>query len=527
MELHDRIMENVIKEELDFIAYVDVETKSLHTVVTNRNTDIIPPIDGDYQIENDNYIRRFVDPEDQEFVTAELELDNIRKKLEEKDRLTISFRLLCKDVYRRKTLNIYYEDSDKNSIVLTRRDVNDAYEEEQKMRKKLYRAVQEAAQTNQEKGEFLERMSHEIRTPMNSIIGLTYLSKENIDNPKQVLENIEKIEMSARFLRSFIDDILNMSLLASGRVARNEHDTKLQPFIEGLAQRIGAKAREKQIVFVTELRGNFKEKYHFDSEKLREALQNVLQNAVKYTQSGGKIDFIVELLQETDENATFRFEVRDTGIGIEQSFIPHVFDTFAQEENRKTTLYGGMGLGLTIAKNIIDFMDGKIDVYSEKGVGSTFVITVELSKDRHNKKSDSKQENAESREFDFTGKRVLLVEDNEINVEIVTNILHHKKFEVDVALDGEKGVKAYSEHEAGYYDVILMDIRMPVMDGLEATKKIRQLEQQGRRTPIVAMTANVFEEDVKKSFEAGMDAHLSKPVDITQMYALLDGIIFG
>ena len=197
---------------------------------------------------------------------------------------------------------------------------------------------------------------------------------------------------------------------------------------------------------------------------------------------------------------------------MEQNFLPHIFDAFAQEDDRNTTLSGGTGLGLTISKNIIDFMGGKIDVYSEKGKGSAFVVTVPLKTAKEDRR---RTERTTYQEYDFSGKRVLLVEDNEINIEITRNILIHKNFMVDIAENGKAGVEQFLKHEPGYYDVILMDIRMPVMDGLEATKAIRELEREdAKKIPIIAMTANAFEEDRKACLDAGMDEHIGKPIDI-------------
>lgn len=386
----------------------------------------------------------------------------------------------------------------------------------------------DARQANQEKNELLERMSHEIRTPMNSIIGLTYLTKENVKNEKQVLENLDTINMSAHFLLSFIDDILNLSQIESGNIALIQEDMNFESFLTELTQPAERLAGEKQVGFSMIKRGNFSEVYHFDAEKLKKALFNILENAVKYTQAEGKIDFIVECLADKDTESVIRFEIRDTGVGMDESFLPHAFDAFEQERDGNTTLNGGTGLGLAIARNIIDFMGGRIDVYSEKGRGSTFVVTVNLEKVADREKSQRKQNKSESLEYDFTGKRILLVEDNDINIEITRNILVHKNFEVEVAVNGEEGVACFLAHEPGYYDAILMDIRMPVMDGLTATRRIRSAgHEDSERIPIVAMTANAFEEDVRKSFEAGMDAHLSKPVDIKQMYFVLDGMIYG
>lgn len=384
----------------------------------------------------------------------------------------------------------------------------------------------------------LERMSHELRTPMNSIIGLTYLSKENIENPRQVLENLDKIERSVKFLRSFMDDILNLSLLESGRVADEKREISFVQFLEELTGPVKSMAEEKQLFFLTEQRGMLQQNYCFDGDKLKAALSNILENAVKYTPAGGRVDFIAELLQDTPGSGKFRFEVRDTGIGMSEEFLPKMFEPFEQEEEGGTTLYGGTGLGLAVSKNIIDFMGGKIDAYSVKGSGTTIVVTVELEKteqaaeeaavEPRKEVSGETQKKSRKKDYDFSGKRILLVEDNDINIEITRNILLHKNFEVDVALNGKECVDRYLEKAPGYYDVILMDIRMPVMDGLTAAKVIRESSHGDSKTvPIIAMTANVFEEDVKKSFEAGMDAHLSKPLDIRQMYELLSQLVLG
>lgn len=522
------IIENVVKAELDFITYVDVGTGIFHTIITNADSNVAPPLVGDYTRKNAITIPAFVHPEDQAYCTKQLELSCIQEELEKKDHLVVPYRIRCGEEYRRKELSIYYHNGDKSTLVLVRRDVTDSYEEEQRQKECLYHALREARHANQERNEFLERMSHEIRTPLNSIIGLSYLTKEQADHKKQVLENLDKVHMSAHFLLSFVDDILNLSQLESGSIALMQEDTDLETFLEELKQRTGQEAQKKQIHFSLEKRGDFQQKYCFDAGKLKKALLNILENAVKFTQAEGRIDFIVEQLSDTKRETAIRFEIRDNGIGMEADFLPLAFEPFEQEGKHNTTLTGGTGLGLAIAKNIIDIMEGRIDAYSEKGKGSTFIVTVDLKKVADYEESMRKQNKSERLDYDFTGKRVLLVEDNEVNIEITKNILTHKNFEVEVAANGEEGVASFLAHEPGYYDVILMDIRMPVMDGLTATKRIREAgHADGARIPIVAMTANAFEEDVRKSFEAGMNAHLSKPVDIRQMYSVLDSMIYG
>lgn len=522
------ILENVLKAELDFITYVDVDTKEFRVILMNEETDVTPPDGGDFDQINAETIPVYVHKEDQEYCKQQLEIPYIQSELETKDHMVVTYRLLCGEHYRRKELSISYHNGDKNTLVFVRRDVTDSYEEEQKQKERLYYALMDARHANQEKNEFLERMSHEIRTPMNSIIGLSYLTSEHADNEKQVLENLTKINVSAHFLLSFINDILNLSQIESGNVALIQEDTDLNVFLDEIINAISKKAENKEIRFTAEKRANFNQKYCFDASKLRKALMNILENAVKFTQTEGKVDFIVEKTQDTDTESVLRFEIRDNGVGIEEDFLPYIFDPFEQEGNRNTTLNGGTGLGLAIARNIVEFMDGRIDVYSEKGKGATFVVTILLEKVADDEERARKQSKSERMDYDFTGKRALLVEDNEINIEITKNILLHKNLEVEVAMNGEEGVARYLENDEGYYDVILMDIRMPVMDGLTATKQIRcSGRKDSLQIPIIAMTANVFEEDVRKSFEAGMDAHLSKPLDIKQMYFVLDSMICG
>lgn len=526
-EIEQDILINVIRDEIDFISYVDVDTEKLHTIVTNESSDVMPPLDGCYTEINLKNIPCYVHPEDRAYCAKILDLSNIQEELKKKSRISLTYRLLCGGKYRRKELRIYEQCDDRRTLVFVRRDVTDTYEEEQRQKERLYHALQEAKRANQEKNNFLERMSHEIRTPMNSIVGLVYLSRTRMEDKKQILENLDKIDQSAQFLLSFVDDILNMSQVESGNTALNEEENDFAVFLEELEQVARENADKKKIHFSIAKRGNFDPFYCFDADKLRKALQNVLQNAIKFTPVEGRVEFIVELLRETDEKATFRFEIRDNGCGIDEAFMPHIFEPFERECSETATLTGGSGLGLAIARNNIEYMGGKIDAYSEKGNGATFVVTVKLKRVQDLKQSLRKQKKSRDLEYDFSGKRILLAEDNEINIEITENILTHKNFEVEVVRDGKACVEKFMEHEAGYYNAILMDIRMPVMDGLTAARQIRVSEHADHGTiPIIAMTANVFDQDVRKSLEAGMDAHLNKPVDIRQMYDLLDTVIY-
>ena len=390
----------------------------------------------------------------------------------------------------------------------------------------LRKALEEAKRENHKRSDFLSRMSHEIRTPLNAIIGLSYLSKENEAMPDKVYENLDKIEQSAHFLLSFVNDILSLSDLESGRIALDYDSIEIRKYFKTLLLELRTKAEEKQIYFSSVIPQNMEGVYVFDEKLLSKAFRYLIDNAVKTTPSGGTISFVSDILTESEEEMRLLVTISDNGLGIDETLLPKVFEPFEQLYGDSRTLYSGSGLELAITKNIVELMNGEISVTSKKGIGTTFSIVLSLKKERRSKKRPKEQE-GKMQSFDFTGKRALIVEDSDINIEIAKNILLHKHFDVEVALNGEEAVTTFSGHEAGYYDVILMDIRMPVMDGLEATKRIRQMEERpdGRLIPIIAMTANAFEEDRRNALEAGMNRHIAKPVEISKLTEALEEIL--
>ena len=390
----------------------------------------------------------------------------------------------------------------------------------------LRKALEEAKRENHKRSDFLSRMSHEIRTPLNAIIGLSYLSKENEAMPDKVYENLDKIEQSAHFLLSFVNDILSLSDLESGRIALDYDSIEIRKYFKTLLLELRTKAEEKQIYFSSVIPQNMEGVYVFDEKLLSKAFRYLIDNAVKTTPSGGTISFVSDILTESEEEMRLLVTISDNGLGIDETLLPKVFEPFEQLYGDSRTLYSGSGLELAITKNIVELMNGEISVTSKKGIGTTFSIVLSLKKERRSKKRPKEQE-GKMQSFDFTGKRALIVEDSDINIEIAKNILLHKHFDVEVALNGEEAVTTFSGHEAGYYDVILMDIRMPVMDGLEATKRIRQMEERpdGRLIPIIAMTANAFEEDKKNAYEAGMNWHIAKPIKIDELMSALTEIL--
>lgn len=390
----------------------------------------------------------------------------------------------------------------------------------------LKQALEREENSNRKKNDFLNRMSHEIRTPLNAIIGLSYLTKEGENMPAKVYENLDKIEQSAHFLLSFVNDILSLSELESGKIALNSDIVETEVFFQELHQEILNLTSQKQIQF-TFLQKNEIEKYYiFDKKKLKKIILNVIESSVKATFAGGNITLETSILSKEKDSVSLQFQITDNGFGIEEDVLPLVFEPFEHIYGESTTLYNGSGLELAIAKCMTDLMKGNILVESKRGKGTIFTITVSV-RTKPYKKVSAKEQDLKKAGYDFKGRRALVVEDSPVNIEIAKNLLKHKNFEVEVALNGEEAVNVFKDHEAGYFDVILMDIRMPVMDGLEATRKIRKMTEKkdSQTIPIVAMTANAFEEDVKKSLEAGMNGHLSKPIDIKQMYEQLNSLL--
>ncbi|MBR5127306.1 MAG: response regulator [Roseburia sp.] len=391
--------------------------------------------------------------------------------------------------------------------------------------KNLIEALEAAERSNQKKNDFLSRMSHEIRTPLNAIIGLSYLSRENETLPAKIDENLDKIEQSAQFLLSFVNDILSLSDLESGKIALETDVVESEAFLGEIKERSLRLTDAKQLHFEFSVLNELEKYYIFDNRKLRKAIMYVVDSAVKSTPSQGTISVETKVLSEDSGKCMLQFRITDNGIGIDEAQMPVIFEPFEHIYGESRTLYNGSGLELAITKNIVELMNGHIEVQSKKGEETIFTITVEVTPKHNN--AMGREDGTKRSTYDFTGKRALIVEDSDINIEIARNILLHKHFEVEVALNGEEAIEAFTSREEGYFDVILMDIRMPVMDGLEAAKKIRSMENRvdGAQIPIIAMTANAFEEDVKKSLEAGMNGHLSKPIDIKKMYTLLDQLL--
>lgn len=371
------------------------------------------------------------------------------------------------------------------------------------------------------KTEFLSRMSHEIRTPMNAIVGMTSIAQSVVGDEQKVAECLDKISTSTQYLLSLINDILDMSRIESGNMSVCREPFYLDKMVGEIEVLMSAQAENKQISLEVE-RGYSDLCLIGDELRLNQVLINIIGNAVKFTPKEGTIRLSVKQKMQEDGAATIEFSVKDNGIGINANNLERIFNAFEQEESNTARRFGGTGLGLAISSNLVSLMGGKLKVESEEGKGSEFYFTLQFPVAQEEKEEIEVEEQSVEEQFDFEGFRLLLVEDNALNAEIAQTVLEMVGVETELAEDGKQAVEMFEKAEPRYYDAILMDIRMPVMDGLEATKHIRTLGKPDSRTvPIIAMTANAFDEDMKKSIDSGMNGHLSKPIDINKLYEVL------
>ena len=410
------------------------------------------------------------------------------------------------------------------SVLLANRDFTEEKKRELEQEEALRQEKIKAEKANEAKSIFLFNMSHDIRTPMNAIVGYSQLMKKELTNPKLVHYQ-EMIEQSSKLLLSIINNVLDMARVESGKMELDENFEVVGNVSQLVCSVFAAEASRKNIELHENV--NVEHKYVIvDSTKMQEILSNLISNAIKYTPEGGKVLIDVqELPYDKEGYVLIQTKVTDTGIGMSEEFLPSLFDLFTRERNTTLSKIPGTGLGMAIVKNFVDLMNGSIEVESKLGKGSTFTITIPhklADKDYTYRNIESSNEC----DIDFKGKRILLAEDNELNAEITSTILSEMGFEVKAVEDGILCVNEIQRQPANTYDLILMDIQMPNMDGYKATHCIRHLSQfEKANIPIIAMSANAFEEDKKKAFDAKMNDYITKPIDFQKMEVVLKYIL--
>lgn len=533
------------------------------------------------------WIQENVHPEDKERIEKTLNIENVRRELSERDACTGTYRNIEEGVLHNYQYDIRRIEGTDNVVVgfqIIDAIVEEHRKQEQKQREQkeqLAQALAAAQQANRAKSTFLSSVSHDIRTPMNAIIGFTNLAQTNIDDREKVQDYLAKISASSAHLLSLINDILDMSRIESGVVSLEEKPVHLPALFQNLRMMMQDQVNEKNLSLCIDIKNVKNENVIADELRLHQILLNIVSNAVKFTRPGGEI--LIRLAEkpcDTMQYGVYELSVKDNGIGMSREFQEHIFETFTREYSTTVSGIQGTGLGMAIAKNIVDMMGGEICVESEEGKGTLFTVILSLriagkeakepeedaAGDRRDNDaqpesvptdgaqpksaqpesvpfdgaqpksaqpestlSDGAQnyEKQERKQYDYRGKRTLLVEDNALNREIATALLEETGMQVDCVWDGDVAVKTIRESPAGLYDLILMDVQMPRMDGYTATREIRALpDEEKSGIPIVAMTANAFEEDKQKAYAAGMNGHIIKPISMDSIAKVLDRIFF-
>ena len=651
--------EKVLVQQYDMVAYIvdnnysvvigDAEKIGKGSIFPKSRNGVYTDYIRDYVLES-----AYTEAHDIDELKSALSVDEIEKNLENNESYTVN--VVCRidgDIYY-KRFTYYAVDKDTKFYLLLKSDVTDVLRHEHEQNEILADALKSAEQANAAKTSFLSNMSHEIRTPMNAIIGLNSIALRDKDLSQQTRDYLIKIGESAGHLLNLINDILDMSRIESGRMTLRKEEFLFGSVIEQIKIMTQSQCRDKGLEFEFINSCDPEEWYFGDDTKLKQIIINILSNAIKFTNPPGKVTFMVEKVAYFDSQSTIRFTIKDTGIGMDESFLPNIFDAFTQEDSSRSNRYGSTGLGMAITKNIVEMMNGSITVDSKKGVGSTFKVTVTLKDcDRPGNKKEfdpnlvkalvidddeialkntslvlenigiscdtvasgaealkameinhakhepynlvfvdwkmpdrngldiTREINKEYRDeakiimltaysgddimedaiaagadgfitksafstiakseiekvmlrekkrikqkTDLCGKHILLAEDMQINAEIITQVLALKGMDVVHTENGREAFETFKNSKPGTFNAVLMDVRMPEMDGLESTVAIRGLDRvNARKIPIIALTANAFDEDVKRSLQVGMNAHLSKPVEPSRLYSTLEELI--
>ena len=399
-----------------------------------------------------------------------------------------------------------------------------------KQREKLYteeirKSAEKARKANEAKTRFLFNMSHDIRTPMNAIVGFSGLLEKSLHDEKKSLGYIKKIRVSSDILLTIINQVLEMARIESGKITLNPESVNIREMVEAMNTVFESSLTKKSLEYQCSL-NVVHDQILCDKTKMEEIILNVVSNSIKYTNPHGKITVSIDELDSEDEkNANYKVVVEDNGIGMSQDYLPHIFEEFSREHTSTETRVAGTGLGLPIVKSLVDRMGGTIEVESEEGKGSRFIMKFSFPVSLENQVREKEKQNIPDITEKLEGKRILLAEDNELNAEIAETVLEETGIKVKHVEDGIQCIEELKKMPEKYYDVILMDVQMPNMDGYTATQRIRDLDDSRAEIPIIAMTANAYDEDRRKAQEAGMDGFLAKPLDVDEMMRLLAQII--
>ena len=454
------------------------------------------------------------------------DLSTLKKRLEKEESIAVDYLATDNNWHlARFIVQSRAEDGTARQVLLVIRVIS----EEKRREKYLIDAVEEANRANEAKSEFLSRMSHDIRTPMNAIMGFTRVARNHLHEPDKILDCLDKINLSGSNLQQLINDVLDISRIESGEFRIDSEPVKLSELCKLYEQNIRGTAEDKNQKFICNRHDIIYDTVLSDRLRIGQIYMNLLSNAVKYTPEGGTVELEVyeEPFPDKDKIRLVSI-VRDNGIGMSQDYLPHIFEEFSREHTSTETRVAGTGLGLPIVKSLVDRMGGTIEVESEEGKGTRFIMKFSFPVSLENQVREKEKQNIPDITEKLEGKRILLAEDNELNAEIAIELLKEEGILTDWAKDGQECCDMLGQAEDGYYALILMDIQMPVMDGYEASRAIRDLKRADAKTVrIFACTASTFAEDRNRALASGMDDFLSKPLNVTGMLQKLEAVRKG
>lgn len=536
-ERYQKELVQALSIDFNFVCFFNLDTGKGSLLRNNvENGDVFNSLLGrEISLEEsmELYVQNFVYEEDKELTRAAFSREKLLEELLVKKTSYVNYRVDKEGRIQYFQMKAVRAGSwnESRGIVMGFRNIDEETRNEMERTRQLEDALSQAKRASKAKSVFLSNMSHDIRTPMNAIVGFTNLAIAHIDKQEQVEEYLEKIKSSGNHLLSLINDVLDMSHIESGKMHIEEKICSLPEILDGLYNILQADIKAKQLSLRIESVDISNEEIYCDKLRLDQVLLNLLSNAVKYTEKGGSIYVkVTEKPGAMSGYANYEFVIKDTGIGMSKEFVTKIFEPFKRELDSTTSGIQGTGLGMAITKNIVEMMGGTISVQSEKGVGSEFTVCFMFrvntgEKLVHMSEFDTVM-SLEQQLAEVPKGRILLAEDVELNQEIATTILKDAGFETEVAGNGQVAVDMLAKSDPGYYQVILMDVQMPVMNGYEATKEIRRMENQDLASiPIIAMTANAFEEDKQEALKSGMNGHIAKPIDIEVLFGVLRQIL--
>jgi len=518
-KLTEAIIHNIIAEQCDYVCCIDAKSQRFMLFIPNkrwRGKEIIPA-GSDYAETLNSVFIKYVAPEEREKYKSFTDLSHVLASLEKKESISALFHNSEQGVTRVKQLEFSFLDRENGLLSLVKTDITEAQRQQLEQEKRLRQALEMAETATAAKSDFLASMSHDLRTPLNGVIGFTAFALRE-SNPQKKQEYLEKVESSGKLLLDLINDTLDLSRIESGKVVPEPEAVMSDDLIPAVVTALKPSAELKGVRLAENLSDYQNQPVWIDKLKVNKIALNLISNAIKFTHAGGLVTVTPYCSPEGPNQASCGFIVEDTGMGMSEEFMKHMYEPFSQEKRSESVQTPGTGLGLSIVKRYVDLLGGTIRVESRLHAGTRWDVALPVTKLQNGLQERPKAKSLEA----LKGRRILLCEDNHMNTEIASVLLKDKGMLVETAENGAIGLEKFSVSQVGYYNMVLMDIRMPEMNGLEAARQIRALKRPDAGTvPIIAMTADAFEESIHEAKDAGMNAYITKPVEPQKLYSIL------